>query len=77
MLRGNTVRRVVGFLLVALGGIPLSFLPPVVVWAVLECGPVDSSCHHFPYRLIIAATGAASLFGTSFWLLTRCVGHVS
>ena len=45
------MRRIAGLVLLIVGGFPMLFLPPVIIWAILECGPVDSSCHHPPVRL--------------------------
>ena len=50
----KVLRKILGVLLLIVGAIPaLVFMLFVVPWGILECGPVDSSCHHFPYRPLI------------------------
>lgn len=63
--------KIFGVVLILIGGLPLLLLPPVVIWAVLECGPAASSCHHPPYRLAVAAAVCATLIWTGWRMLTR------
>jgi hypothetical protein len=65
------MRQTVGIILVALGALPLAFLPPVVVWAVLECGPGWSYCRGLPGGLGAAAAIGVALVAVGALMLKR------
>jgi hypothetical protein len=63
------MRKVVGVILAVIGGAPLLLLPLEILWAVLECGPANSSCHHFPYRLAALSLICIVLFAVGLKLV--------
>jgi hypothetical protein len=63
------MRRLSGLVLLILAGLASPLVPVVIGWAILECGPANSSCHHAPYRLAVAMTVWAATIGFGFWLV--------
>jgi len=63
------MRKIVGAVLLIVAAIPMAFLPVVIVWGVLECGPVNSSCHHPPYRLAVLVIGCLAIAALGGWLV--------
>ena len=63
------MRRLFGLALLILAGLASPLVPVLVGWAILECGPVNSSCHHAPYRLAAAIAVWAATIGFGVWLV--------
>jgi hypothetical protein len=63
------MRKFAGVILLIVSGVPMVFLPFVVVWAILECGPINSSCHHTPYRLLGLIAACLAVGSVGVWLV--------
>ena len=65
------MRKAIGIVLLSVGFLPLLLLPFLMGWAVLECGPDNSSCHHFPYRLFAFGAVTCVIIATGLWLVVQ------
>lgn len=65
------MRKAAGIILLIVGFLPMLLLPFLIVWGILECGPVNSSCHHFPYRMVAFGAVTCGIICVGLWLVIQ------